>query len=249
MSDFKDQTVLITGGGTGIGRATALLFARHGANIVVNYSRSKDDAEATAADVRGTGAKAIAVQANVADDKAVRAMVSQTMAEFGRLDVLVNNAGMTHIVPYTDLDELSGDMWDDILGVNVKGTYFCSRAAIAEMKKTGGGQIVNVSSIAAATGRGSSIAYAASKAAINNMTKAMALSQAPTIRVNAVAPGVVMTRWVVGWEQYTEAHKDDTPLQRLAQPEDVAKAIYALASNDFITGEITSVDGGRLLNV
>lgn len=249
MSEFTGQTILITGGGTGIGKATALLFAKHGANVVVNYSRSKAEAEETVAAVQELGTRAIAVQANVADNAAVVAMVERTIQEFGRLDIAVNNAGMTHIVPYTDLDELSEDKWDDILGVNVKGTFFCSRAAIAEMKKAGRGHIINVSSIAAATGRGSSIAYAASKAAINNMTKAMALSQAPKIRVNAVAPGVVLTRWVAGWEKYTDAHKDDTPLQRLAQPQDVAKAIYALACNEFITGEILSVDGGRLLNV
>ena len=198
MTNFTDQTILITGGGTGIGRATALLFAEHGANVVVNYSKSKDDADATVADVQKLGRRAIAVQANVSDDTAVVAMVEQTMSEFGRLDVLVNNAGMTHIVPYTELNDLTEDKWDDILGVNLKGTFFCSRAAIAAMKNGGGGHIVNVTSIAAATGRGSSIAYAASKAAINNMTKAMALSQAPDIRVNAVAPGVVMTRWSKG---------------------------------------------------
>ena len=249
MTNFTDQTILITGGGTGIGRATALLFAEHGANVVVNYSKSKDDADATVADVQKLGRRAIAVQANVSDDTAVVAMVEQTMSEFGRLDVLVNNAGMTHIVPYTELNDLTEDKWDDILGVNLKGTFFCSRAAIAAMKNGGGGHIVNVTSIAAATGRGSSIAYAASKAAINNMTKAMALSQAPDIRVNAVAPGVAMTRWVKGWEHYTDQHLEDTPLKRLAQPADVAKAIYALACNEFITGEIMSVDGGRLLNV
>ena len=249
MTSFQGQTILITGGGTGIGRATALLFAEHGMNVVVNYSRSRDEAETTASDVRKLGAKAIAVCADVSDDAAVAAMMQEAIGEFGRLDVLVNNAGMTHIIPYTELDELTGEKWDDILGVNVKGTFFCSRAAIPAMRKNGGGHIVNVSSIAATTARGSSIAYAASKAAINNMTKAMALSQAPDIRVNAVAPGVVETRWVVGWEHYTEAHRKDTPLQRVAQPEDVAKAIYALACNDFITGEVLTVDGGRILNV
>ena len=249
MSDFSNQTVLVTGGGTGIGRATVLLFAKHGSNVVVNYSRSHEDAEQTATDARALGVKAIAVKANVGSDDEVRSMVRQTIEEFGRLDTLVNNAGMTHIVPYADLDDLTEAKWDDILGVNLKGSFFCSRAAIAEMRKAGSGHIVNVTSIAAATGRGSSIAYAASKAAINNMTKAMALSEAPAIRVNAVAPGVVMTRWVKGWEHYTDAHLEDTPLKRLAQPEDVAQAIFSLACNDFVTGEILSVDGGRLLNV
>lgn len=249
MQEFQGQTVLITGGGTGIGRATALLFAQQGANIVVNYSRSATEAAATCSEVEALGVEALAIQANVADDAAVREMISKTLETFGRLDVLVNNAGMTHPVAYEKLDELTEQKWDDILAVNVKGTFFCSRAAIAAMREGQGGQIINVSSIAAATGRGSSIAYAASKAAIDNMTKAMALSQAPEIRVNAVAPGVVVTRWVEGWEQYTDAHREATPLKRLAQPEDVARVICSLAANDFLTGQIIHVDGGRTVNV
>ncbi len=249
LAERAAQTVLITGGGTGIGRATALRLAERGAHVAVNYSRSEADAEATVAEIRSLGARAMAVQADIADDAAVRHMVASVVQEFGRLDVLINNAGMTHPVPYTELEELTEDKWDDILAVNVKGTFFCCRAAIPEIRKSGGGLIVNVSSIAAATGRGSSIAYAASKAAIDNMTRALALSQAPDIRVNAVAPGVVQTRWVEGWEKYTDAHLEQTPLKRLASPDDVARAIVAFLDNDFLTGVILPVDGGRLINI
>ena len=248
---FQDQVVVVTGGGTGIGRATCLLFARQGANVIVNFSRSEAEARSVVEEIEKLGRKAIAVRADVRRDEDVCKMFQITEAEFGKVDVLVNNAGMTHPVPALDLDNLTEEKWDDILGVNLKGTFFCSRAAIRLMRKQAqpSGQIINVSSIAATTGLGSSIAYAASKAAINNITKSMAISQAPEIRINAVAPGVVMTRWVEGWEKYTVPHRDATPLRRLAEPEDVAQAIFGLAINPFITGEILSVDGGRLLNV
>ena len=251
IASFQDQVALVTGGGTGIGRATCILFAKHGADIVVNYSRSVDEANDVVAEVEKLGRKAIAIQANVRHDKEVKQMFQQTEKEFGRVDILINNAGMTHPVPARDLESVTEEHWDDILGVNLKGTFFCSRSAIELMRRqpSPGGQIINVSSIAAMTGLGSSIAYAASKGAINNLTKSMAFSQAPEIRINAVAPGVVMTRWVEGWEKYTDPHRDSTPLQRLAQPEDVAQAILGLAINPFITGEVLAVDGGRLLNV
>lgn len=248
---FCDQVVLITGGGTGIGRATALKFAQQGADVVVNFSRSRDEADQVVTQIEALGRRGMAVQADVSDDDQVRAMFAKVEQQFSRLDVLVNNAGMTHAVPAKDLEGMTEAKWDEVFAVNVKGTFFCSRAAIARMRETGTGtgQIINVSSIAASTGLGSSIAYAASKAAISNITKSMAISQAPEIRINAVAPGVVMTRWVEGWEKYTVPHQEATPLGRLAQPEDVAMAIFSLAINPFVTGETLLVDGGRLLNV
>ena len=249
LVNFSGQVAVITGGATGIGRATCLMFAKFGADVVVNYSRSQSEANELVEELKLLGRKAISIKANVSDDAQVRSMFSRVEDELGRVDILVNNAGMTHAVPATDLEGMTDEKWDEIFAVNVKGTFQCSRAAIALMRKNAGGQIINVSSIAAMTGLGSSIAYAASKAAISNMTKSMAISQAPDIRVNAVAPGVVMTRWVEGWEQYTDPHRESTPLKRLAQPEDVALAIYAIAINSFVTGETLIVDGGRMLNV
>jgi 3-oxoacyl-[acyl-carrier protein] reductase len=247
MPEFEGKVALITGGGTGIGRATALLLARHGVNVAVNYSRSRDDAERTAADVQAAGASSISVKANVGDEAQVRAMVAETVDKLGRLDFLVNNAGTTHAAPLADLDAITDENWDDIFRVNVKGTFYASRAAIPEMRKNGGGHIVNVSSIAGINARGSSIPYSMSKAAIINLTKSLAIGQAPDIQVNAVAPGVVETRWIVGWEEFTSAHREHTPMKRLAQSEDVANTIYGLLLNDFITGHTVVIDGGRML--
>lgn len=247
MPEFEGKVALITGGGTGIGRATALLLAGQGVDVAVNYSRSREDAERTASDAEEAGVSSIAVKANVADEAQVRAMVVETVDTLGRLDFLVNNAGTTHAAPLADLDAINDAHWDEIFSVNLKGTFYASRAAIPEMRKNGAGHIVNVSSIAGINARGSSIPYSMSKAAIINLTKSLAIGQAPDIQVNAVAPGVVETRWIVGWEEFTSAHREHTPLQRLAQPEDVAKAIYGLLLNDFITGHTVVIDGGRTL--
>jgi 3-oxoacyl-[acyl-carrier protein] reductase len=247
MSYLENKVALITGGGTGIGRSTALLFAKEGADVAVNYSRSQSDAEATAEDVRKLGRKAIAVQANVADDPAVRTMVDRVASEFGRLDILVNNAGTTRFVPLAELDELTGEDWDTIMDVNVKGTFFCSRAAIAKMREHDGGVIINIASIAGRSGQGSSVAYCASKAAIINMTKSLAFSQAPDIRVNAISPGLVDTRWVADQRDFFDMHRDATPLNRVASPDDIAAAIFSLVIAEFVTGENLTVDGGRLL--
>ncbi len=248
MSELAGQVAIVTGGGTGIGLATSLRFAQAGAHVVVNYSRSEKEAAAAVARIREAGGEAIAVLADVSRDNEVRAMVDETIETFGRLDVLVNNAGYTRPVAYTDLEGLTEDIWDRVLAVNVKGTFFASRAAICAMREHGSGQIINVASLAAITGQGSSIAYAAAKAAMICMTQAMAVSQAPEIRVNAVAPGVVETRWIAAIdERYLKPHREGTPLGRFATPDDIATAIYSLAVNDYITGQTLIVDGGRIL--
>jgi 3-oxoacyl-[acyl-carrier protein] reductase len=244
---LSGKVALITGGGTGIGRATALLLASEGADVAVNYSRSKEDAEKTVAEVEALGRKAIAIQANVAEDASCRAMVDTVVSELGRLDILVNNAGTTRMVPLDDLESLTEEDWDTIMGVNVKGTFFCCRAAIPRMKANGGGQIVNTASIAGTTGQGSSIAYSASKAGIICMTQSLAVSQAPEIQVNAVSPGLVETRWVEGWEENNAGHARGTPMRRNAVAEDVAEAILGFILNPFTTGQNLVVDGGRSL--
>ena len=247
MARFSEQVALVTGGGTGIGEATCLMFAEEGAAVVVNYSRSRAEAEAVVANIEKAGGRAVALQADVSEDDQVSTMVDEAVATFGRLDILVNNAGITDRVQYTDLDGMTEQAWDRIMAVNAKGTFLCSRAAIKAMKKQGSGQIINTTSISAYTGQGSCMAYSASKAAIINITRALAISQAPDIRVNAVAPGVVETRWIEGMEEFTEPHREATPMKRLATPEDVALAIFGLAVNEFITGKTLVVDGGRSL--
>lgn len=248
MADFDGKVALITGGGTGIGRATALLLAAHGAALAVNYSRSRQEAEDTVAELRRGGGRALAVRADVADDAQVRAMVAATVAEFGRLDILVNNAGRTRAVAPADLDAIRDEDFDQILGVNLKGTFFCSRAAIPEMKRGGGGHIVNVGSIAGLTGQGSSLIYSASKAAVMNLTRGMAHSQAPEVQVNCVVPGLVETRWTAAVsEEFVQRNRAATPMGRAAAPADVAAAIVGLLRSTFITGASLVVDGGRTI--
>lgn len=247
MGRFAGKVAIVTGGGTGIGRATSLMFASEGADVVVNYSRSMTDAESVVAEIESAGRRAIAVKADVSDDHQARALIASATQAFGRLDILVNNAGTTERIPYGDLEGMTDELWDRIMAVNAKGTFLCSRAAILEMRKTDGGQIINTTSISGYTGQGSCIAYAASKAAIINITRALAISQAPDIRVNAVSPGVVDTRWIEGMDEFTEPHRQATPLKRLATPEDVATAIFGIAINEFITGKTLVVDGGRTL--
>ena len=247
MGKLEGKVALVTGGGTGIGKATSLLFAGEGADVAVNFSRSGSDAEETVSEIRQLGSQAIAVCADISNDAAVRSMVGKVVTTLGRLDILVNNAATTTFVLPRDLEGMTEELWDKILDVNVKGTFFCSRAAIAAMRSHDGGHIVNVSSDSAFTGRGSSIAYTASKAAIINMTLALAISQAPEIRVNAVAPGVVETRWIDKIRPLADAARRKNPLRRLARPNDIAEAILGLVVNDFITGHTLVVNGGATL--
>lgn len=248
MADFEGRVALITGGGTGIGRATALQLGAQGAALAVNYSRSRQEAEQTAAELRRKGGRAIALQADVADDAQVRAMVAAVVAEFGRLDILVNNAGRTRAVPATDLEAIRDEDFAELFGVNLKGPFFCSRAAIPEMKRGGGGHVVNVGSVAGLTGLGSSLVYSASKAAVMNLTRGMAHSQAPAVQVNCVVPGLVETRWTATVSaEFVERNRAATPMGRAATPDDVATAIVGLLRNDFITGASLVVDGGRTI--
>src|SRR6266404_3726833 len=249
--ELRGRVAIVTGGGTGIGRAVCLRLVKGGAAaVVVNYSRSAHDADATAREVEDLGAKGIAHLADVSDESQVVAMIEETARRFGRLDVLVNNAGTTHFVPHPDLDALTDEVWNEILGVNLKGTFFCCRAAAPELKKAGGA-IVNIASIAAHRASGSSIAYAVSKAGVVQLTRALALALAPEVRVNSVSPGLVSSRWFssrFGDEAAAaqeEAFAKQTPVQKIATPDDVARAVIALLENDLITGQDLVVDGGK----
>src|SRR5262249_55371512 len=182
------KTVLVAGAATGVGRACAVRFARLGFAVVVNYSKSEVEAAETAELVKASGAPVLVHKATVADDAQVREMIARTKQTFGGLDVLVNNAGMTHFIPHTDLDALTDAVWDEIFRVNVKGPLYCTRAAMPLLKERNG-CVVNVSSVAGLSGLGSSIPYCASKAALNCMTQSLARAFGPEVRVNAVAPG------------------------------------------------------------
>jgi len=242
------RVVLVTGGGTGVGRAAVLQFARRGFDVVIDYSRSVEDAQTTARDAEQLGADALVVACDVAHDDQVRAMVEQCRQRFGRLDVIVNNAGRTHFIDHTDLEAVTEEVWDEILSVNLKGAFFVSRAGIPLLQSSGGGAIVNVASTAGVGGQGSSIPYAASKGAMITMTKSMARSLAPGIRVNAVCPGVIISRWLSDRPEMLNGAIKITPLERASTTDDVADVITFLACDaEMVTGQALIVDGGRTI--
>ena len=254
--ELAGRVALVTGGSTGIGRATVLHLARSGvAGVVINYRTAKDQAEQAAAEVRKIGAKALCVHADVKRDEEVRRMVQQAGERFGRLDVLVNNAGVTRWVPITDLEGLTDAIWDEILDVNVKAAFRCTRAAVPLLSKTHG-MVVNVSSISGilATATSSSLAYGTAKAALIYLTRGLAVALAPKVRVNAVAPAFTDTKWMKDhyqddYDQMVDRASANFPLQRIATPEDVAAAIVSLVTGgDFVTGQTLIVDGGLSLS-
>ncbi len=241
------KVALVTGSATGVGRACAVRFAQLGYAVVVNYSKSEAEAIETAQLVEASGVPALLCKATVADEGQVKQMIARTAATFGRLDVLVNNAGMTHFVAHTDLDALTDAVWDEIFQVNLKGAFYCIRAAMPLLKAVKG-NVVNVSSVAGLTGMGSSIPYAASKAAMNCMTQSLARAFGPDVRVNAVAPGPILTRWLEGREAHVQKFLELAPLGRAATPDDIADTVVYLATGTTLTtGQVLVVDGGRTM--
>lgn len=250
MADNPHKVALVTGSATGIGRACALRFAENGFDVVVNYSRSENDARETLKLVEACHVRGLLVQCDVGSDAAVRDMLKTVEREFGRLDVLVNNAGTTWFIDHKNLEEMTEEKWDRILQVNLKGPFFCIRAAVPLLRKSGGGAVVSVSSVAGISGDGSSIAYAASKGALNTMTKSLARALGPEIRINAVCPGPVDTRWLRAVMSPEELEKRTLhfPMQRAALPEDIADAVLYLATGTSLTtGQCLVVDGGRTM--
>lgn len=249
--DLRGKSAIVTGSAVGVGRAAALDLARRGANVVVNYSRSADEAQETAKLVEDAGARAIVVRADVSKDAEVRGMVDEAVRAFGAVHVLVNNAATTHFVNFADLEGMKEEFWDDIYAVNVKGAFFCARAAAKAMKDAGEGAIVNVASVAGVRAIGSSIAYAASKAAVINMTVALARVLGPEVRVNCVAPGFIDTRWLrngLGDEMFERAKQFESgraPLKDVCTPETVSQLILSLIEGaDLVTGQTVVIDGG-----
>ena len=245
------KTAVVTGSSSGIGAATARHFARNGYDVVINFSRDPTPAERVAAECRALGAEVLVVQADVSVDADCRALAAAVEARFGRTDALVNNAGTTKFVAAKDLEGLSAQDFQDIYAVNVIGAYQMIRAFATMMARHPGAGIVNVSSVAAVLGTGSSIAYMASKGALNAMTFGMARALAPAIRVNAVGPGMVETPWLqqgLGIERYEasrSAYQGVTPLAATIQPEDVADACFWLCDGAAkTTGEFILVDSG-----
>ncbi len=248
--NLTNKAALVTGGGTGVGRATCLALADRGCSVVVNYSRSRDAAEAVAAEAKAKGVDALAVRADVSVDGDCRRLVETAVSELGGLDVLVNNAGTTRFINHHDLDGVTADDWDSILGVNLKGPFQCARAAEKALKAGDGGEIVNISSVAGVYGTGSSIPYCVSKAALNNLTLILARVMGPKVRVNAVAPGFIDGQWLqqgLGehFEKVKAANEGRSLLNRVSQPTDVAAAVLGvIEGSDMVTGQVLVHDGG-----
>jgi len=241
---------LVTGAARGIGRCAALELARHGYDVVVNYSRSREAAESVAKAVDAIGGRSLLSQADVSDDKQVARMVAHIKEELGRLDALVNNAGITISTPPSDLDGLSMDDWDMVFAVNVRGLFQVTRACLPLLREAPGAAIVNLSSIAGLRPGPQPFPYAASKAAVANLTRTLAGALGPGIRVNAVAPGWIEGEWMKqalgeNYERLMERRAQMTPLKRCVTEEEVAVTIVNLiTSNPFVNGEVVVIDGG-----
>lgn len=251
--NVSEKIAIVTGSGTGVGRATALQLASKGCAVLINYSRSRAEAEQTAEECQKLGVWAEPFPADVSRDEDCVAMMKVVKEKYGKLDILVNNAGTTKVVPHQDLHGLSREDWEHILAVNVIGAFQMTRAAEKSLRASGNAEVVMISSIAGLKPGGSSIAYCASKAALNSLTQTLAKVLAPQTRVNAICPGFITGRWQKmmqgdGYEQTIEHVKQSTPLQKAAEPEDIADAILSvIEGSDMMTGQIITVNGGQSL--
>ncbi len=238
---LSGRVALVTGGGIRLGRAMSLALAREGCHVAVNYHRSRDAAAATAKEIRALGVDAVALRADVAKPGQVGRLVSDTVRRFGRLDLLVNNAGIFFRTPFAEITQAQ---WDRILAVNLRGPFLCCQAAATAMLSAGGGRIVNIGDVAAVRAWPSYIPYCVSKAGLLMLTRALALALAPRIQVNCVAPGAVLLP-----EDFPprlgRRLRSEVPMGREGDPADVAAAVLFFATApSYITGQVLFVDGG-----
>lgn len=250
MTENSDRVAVITGGGTGIGAAIAEgLHAAGFTRLVITYNGSADAAQQTVSRLQEAGAQIIAVRTDVRDDAQVRELAKRCEEEFGRCDVLVNNAGTTRWIPMDDLDALDEDTWSELLSVNVIAAFRTARA-FAGLLRASDGVIINIASISAYRGIGSSIPYGVSKAALLQLTRTLAATLGPEIRVNSVSPGTVSTRWQLdhhgdAFAEIAARERAVAPLARTLGPEDVAEAVVGLVGARGVTGVDVIVDGGK----
>jgi 3-oxoacyl-[acyl-carrier protein] reductase len=251
--ELAGKAAVVTGSSSGVGRSTALELARRGCNVLVNYNRSKAEAEEAVARIAELGVRGMAFQADVAEDAACRAMMAAAGEAFGRIDILVNCAGTTTFVSHGDLEKVTDEDWDRILSVNLKGPFQCIRAALPWLQQSDVAAVVSVASIAGIAATGSSVPYAASKAALINMTVSLARALGPKVRVNAVAPGFITGRWLEqglgrAYEAIKQRCENTTPLRAVCEPQDVADAILSLITGSrLVTGQTLVCDGGMTI--
>ena len=249
MNDLHGRVALVTGGAGGLGEAICHALADAGCAVAVGYNSSEQPAQALAQTLKPVSTPHAAVKALVTDSAALARMSEEVRERWGRCDILVNCAGTTRFVPHADLDALDDALIDQILATNVRGPIAVTRALLPLLKASGQGLVVNISSIAAVTAMGSNIAYCASKAALDNLTKSLARALAPAVRVISVSPGLADTEFVKAMDRsWRDEQASRTPLKRLALPEEVAAAVLAAATQlTFTTGAVIPVDGGRQL--
>lgn len=255
--DLRGKVAIVTGSSSpmGVGGAIAKALAERGCNVAVNYVHNRDGAEEVVTSCTTAGSEARAIQANVASDKDCRRLVSETIDRWGRLDVLINNAAITRPVPIGDLDSIDDDEFQKLYAVNVVGSFQMARAAAPHLRSSGDAAIVNVSSAAAFLGNGSSIAYAASKGALNTLTLSLARALAPEVRVNAICPAGLLGSWTQklmskdAYEARVREAETRFPLKRGVWPSDVARqALFLIEGATTLTGEFLRTDaGGHLL--
>ncbi len=246
MKKLEEKVAIITGSSRGIGKAIALEFAKEGAKIIINYIKSKKEADDLVSKIKNLGSDALAMECDVSDEKQVKELISMAIKKFGKIDILINNAGIVAPKPF---QELIAEDWENILKVNLIGTFLCSKAAAPHMLRQKYGKIVNIFSIRGleCCGRAGILDYSASKAGVINFTKTLAKELAPHITVNSVAPGLTETdQWKDRDASFVKAETEKTLLKRFAKPEEIAKAALFLASDDssYITGDVLIVDGG-----
>jgi len=246
--ELKGCAAIVTGGSGGLGQRICRALALNGVNVAVNYAESEAKAKLVAEDIAKLGVRTFAVQADVADPAAVTRMVERTHAEFGRVDILVNDAAFNKEVPYADLDALTHELWNHILATNLTGTFNCIKAVAPLMKAQKQGRIINISSGAGLLPRGSSIAYAVSKAGTIHLTKCMAVALAPHVTVNSIAPGFMEgTRMSANWNvAYAATAADRTLLRRTVDKDDVAEQLITFCRSESVTGQTLLMDSGRL---
>ena len=240
MSELSGMVAIVTGSSSGIGERTAQRLSELGAKVVVNSASSVEAGRKVADALPG---ESLYVQADISDKDQCQRLLDETVARFGGLDLLVNNAGWTTLVPHGDLDALTDEIFMKTFEVNVFGTWHLTKAAMPLLRASADGHVVNITSVAGVRPVGSSIAYSMTKAALNQMTRLMAKSHGP-VRFNAVAPGLVETPWTADWKTQHAGIAAINPIKRSATPDDCAEAVLALVRNKYVTGEIFVVDGG-----